>query len=509
MTRPLRVRFAPSPTGSLHLGNARTALFNWLVARRTGGTMLLRIEDTDTDREAEGSELGILEDLRWLGLHWDEGPGAGGEFGPYRQSERHGLYRSAAGRLLEEGKAYRCFCTEEEQNAEREALRKAGEVPRYLGKCGRIGRVESDRRAGAGEAFALRFRTLPPGADPESFEVRFRDRLRGDVGFLARELGDPVMVRRDGRATYNFAVVVDDAAMKIDLVLRGDDHLSNTPRQVLFFQALGAAAPEFAHLPMVRGVDGERLSKRHGAASVGEYRRNGYLPEAVLNALVLLGWGPKGDESNLLSLDEMVERFELGSVSKSPSIFDPAKLDWLNGKHIQRMPGEDLGAAAARVLVGEGRLPETVLEPSASEWRLGLAKLVQDGVERLAQVPERAAALFHPGGPVEWAGEDVREAMASEWFRPVLQAMQEQVRESPLESVEDWKRFRKGVQAGSGVKGKPLFHAIRIAFTGETHGPELDRLVPVIGRGSRLFPGAIPTLEARIRKTLSSSPAGD
>jgi len=502
MSRPLRVRFAPSPTGSLHLGNARTALFNWLVARQTGGVLVLRIEDTDTDREQTGSEQGILEDLRWLGLDWDEGPDAGGEFGPYRQSQRRQAYEAAAEKLLCNDKAYRCFCTEEEQNAERDALRAAGEVPGYQGKCGKIDRSLSDRRAGDGEPFALRFRTLDAGQDPETAEVRFTDRLRGEVSFLAKELGDPVMVRRDGRATYNFAVVVDDAAMKIDLVLRGDDHLSNTPRQVLYFRALKASLPEFAHLPMVRGTDGERLSKRHGATSVSEYREGGYLPAGVLNALVLLGWGPKGDESNILTTEEMIRRFDLDRLSRSPSIFDPVKLGKLTATHIQKMPEEELGMASSHALVTGRLLPETVLGSSCDVWRGGLARLVRDGIERFGQTPERAAALFHPGGAAPSPEEEVHAAISAESFPVVLKAMLEQVGTGAPETVEEWKEFRKAVQSLSGVKGKGLFHAIRVALTGAIHGPELDRLVPLITSGAQLFPDSIPSMESRVRTSL-------
>ncbi len=499
---PLRVRFAPSPTGSLHLGNARTALFNWLVARQTGGTLVLRIEDTDTDRHQEGSESGILEDLRWLGLTWDEGPDAGGEFGPYRQSERHALYREAADRLLACGRAYRCFCTEEEQEKERARLKAAGEVPRYLGRCGRLDREASDRRADAGEPFAVRFRTLLPGDDPETAEVRFNDRLRGPVAFLARELGDPVMVRRDRRATYNFAVVVDDAAMKIDLVLRGDDHLSNTPRQVLFFKALEAPLPDFAHLPMVRGTDGERLSKRHGATSVSEYRRCGYPPRGMLNALVLLGWGPRGDESNVLVPEEMVEKFNLDRVSRSPSIFDPERLDWLSGRHIQASTPDELALPAVRTLVAAGKLPDRALDLSASGWRAGLALLVQDGVCRLDQVPERSSALFHPGGASDTGDPEIGVLLAAEETRQVLDTMLQVVSDQVPGDLEAWKAYKKAVQKGSGVRGKALFHAIRVALTGALSGPELDRLVPLIGSGSELFPESIPSIPDRIRATL-------
>ncbi len=500
--RPLRVRFAPSPTGSLHLGNARTALMNWIVARQTGGTLVLRIEDTDTDRHQKGAEDGILEDLRWLGLSWDEGPDAGGDHGPYRQSERHAVYREAAARLLAAGKAYRCFCTPEEQEAERDRLKAAGEVPRYLGRCGRLDGMEARRREEAGEPFALRFRTLLPSDDPESAEVRFHDRLRGSVKFLARELGDPVMVRRDGRATYNFAVVVDDAAMHIDLVLRGDDHLSNTPRQVLFYRALGAALPDFAHLPMVRGTDGERLSKRHGATSVAEYRRKGYLPRAMLNALILLGWGPQGDDSNILTPDEMIESFSLDRVSRSPSIFDPAKLDWLSGRHIQALSPADLAGPATRSLVGEGSLPDQALLPEAAEWRNGLARLVQDGIDRMDQVKERSSALFHKGGAFDPADPDMKLLLAGEEAHRVLEAMLQAVTDHAPTDVETWKAYKKAVQTGSGVKGKGLFHTIRVALTGSVSGPELDRLVPLIGSGSTLFPGSIPSIKDRIQSTI-------
>jgi len=503
--RPLRVRFAPSPTGSLHLGNARTALINWIVARQTGGTLVLRIEDTDTDRHQEGAESGILDDLRWLGLNWDEGPDAGGDFGPYRQSERHATYRAAADRLLESGRAYRCFCTTEEQEEERARLKAAGEVPRYLGRCGRLARSVARERAAQGEPFALRFRTFLPGQDPETTEVRFHDRLRGSVRFLARELGDPVMVRRDGRATYNFAVVVDDAAMKIDLVLRGDDHLSNTPRQVLFYEALEAPLPDFAHLPMVRGTDGERLSKRHGATSVAEYRRQGYLSQGLLNSLILLGWGPHGDDSNILTSDEMIESYSLDRVSKAPSIFDPAKLDWLSGRHIQALPPEELAGPATGALVGSGNLPSQALEPASAAWRTGLAGLVQDGVDRMDQVPERAAALFHPGGPSDPADPEMRRLLASSEARLVLDSMLQLALDQAPADLAAWKMYKKAVQSGSGVKGKPLFHTIRVALTGSVSGPELDRLVPLIGSGSALFPGSIPSIPDRIQATIRQS----
>ncbi|HKQ60711.1 MAG TPA: glutamate--tRNA ligase, partial [Candidatus Polarisedimenticolaceae bacterium] len=385
--RPLRVRFAPSPTGSLHLGNARTALFNWVVARQTGGCFLLRIEDTDREREQEGSEAGILEDLRWLGLTWDEGPEVGGPFAPYRQSERLPRYAAEAERLRAAGRAYRCFCSEEQLERERAAQRASGAAPRYSGRCRRLDPQEAGAREAAGEPFALRFIVQPDGADPER-RVDFQDRLHGRLEFLARELGDPVILRRDGRPTYNFAVVVDDAAMRIDLVLRGDDHLSNTPRQVELYRALGHALPEFAHLPMVRGSDGGRLSKRHGAASVAEYRRLGYPVAGLLNALALLGFAPRS-EQNVFGVDELTADFELGRVNRAPATFDPAKLDWICAQHLQRLPAAELATGILERLVAAGLLPEE-RPAAAAAWGAAAAELLRAGLAHLDQVPERA-----------------------------------------------------------------------------------------------------------------------
>ena len=311
----MRVRFAPSPTGKLHVGNARTALFNWLLARGRGGTFVLRIEDTDAERSTVESDAAILRDIRWLGLDWDEGPDIGGPHGPYRQSERAELYVRYARQLLDAGHAYYCFCSRETLDVERAAAVDAGRPVLYAGTCRHLSSGEQAARFAAGELAAIRFR-VPDGGD-----VVFTDEVRGEVRFHADVIGDPIILRAEGTPAYNFAVVVDDALMGITHVIRGEDHISNTPRQVLLYQALGFTPPAFAHLALVMGPDHTPLSKRHGATSVGEFRAKGYLPEALVNYLALIGWSPGHDEE-LLPADEMARRFSLEHVGLSAGVFE-------------------------------------------------------------------------------------------------------------------------------------------------------------------------------------------
>src|SRR5476649_1773169 len=308
----MRVRFAPSPTGQLHVGNARTALFNWLLARGSGGTFIIRIEDTDVERSTRESEAAIVRDLRWLGLDWDEGQDIGGAHGPYRQSERLHLYQSYAKELLSVEAAYYCFCSAAQLDAERQQALADQRPARYAGTCRRLSREQATARIAAGERPAVRFRV------PEDRDVVFTDAVRGDVRFQTDVIGDPIIVRADGHPAYNFAVVVDDALMEVTQVIRGEDHISNTPRQVLLYEALGFTPPAFAHLALVMGPDHSPLSKRHGATSVAEFRAKGYLPEALVNYLALIGWSPRvvtgrsagaGDDAELLPIDELARRF--------------------------------------------------------------------------------------------------------------------------------------------------------------------------------------------------------
>ena len=493
-----RVRFAPSPTGSLHLGNARTALFNWLVARKAGGTLILRIEDTDTAREQEGSEAAILEDLRWLGLSWDEGPEIGGPHGPYRQSERASIYAEAAQRLMGTGRAYRCFCSDEALAKDREAQKAAGMAPRYAGTCRALSETESASRAAAGESFAVRFRVLPVKPSLAELRVVFHDRLRGRIEVGAAELSDPVLLRRDGRPTYNFAVVVDDAAMEVGLVIRGDDHLSNTSRQVLLFSALGQALPEFAHLPMVLGPDGERLSKRHGATSVAEYRRQGYPPEGLLNALALLGWAP-GDERTILTVEELAEAFDLSRVGRSPAVFDPVKAAWISAQHVHRMEAGRLRCEVAGRLQEAGLVP-VPLPDEAVGWLAGVAEIVRTAVEHLDQTASRLAPLFAPGGEPE--GSEAVEVLESSGAPRVLDALAGLLEaDAPPDSRESWHALLEHLKAATTLSGKALFLPVRVALTGHASGPELDRLVPLIVQGHALFPARIASPATRVRRT--------
>jgi len=496
---PARLRFAPSPTGSLHLGNARTALFNWLVARQAGGRLVLRIEDTDLDREQSGAEQGILDDLRWLGLDWDEGPDVGGEYGPYRQSERSAGYLDAARQLLRAGRAYRCFCEEKGLEAERRERLARGKPPHYGGRCRGISADESDRRAAAGEPFAMRFvANLFPQAGAET-TVGFVDRLRGAVEFPLKELGDTVILRRDGRPTYNFAVVVDDAAMRIDLVLRGDDHLSNTPRQVLLFEALGCRPPEFVHLPMVRGSDGGRLSKRHDAVSVGEYRRRGYPVDGLINALALLGWAP-GEDRTLVGRDELLREFDIDRINRSPATFDEAKLDWICSQHIQKMPGERLVGPIHQRLAVEGLLPRE-LPPAARDWMVDLGAMVKNSISHFDQVPQRCVPLFYDGAAPD--DEQTRAVFEDPGAVRVVEALARDAQRWPPLDLESWQRVKAEVKQDTGAKGKALFRPLRVAITGRTSGPELDALVPLIERGNVLFPERIRNVADRVRRTKS------
>ena len=381
----MRVRFAPSPTGQLHVGNARTALFNWLLAHGKDGTFILRIEDTDAVRSTRESEASILEDLRWLGLDWDEGPDVGGAHGPYRQSERLHLYASYANELIAGGHAYHCFCSAAKLEADRQADLASGRPPRYAGTCRRLTREQAQARIEAGERPVVRFRV------PENVEVSFQDLVRGEVTFSSEVIGDWVLVRSDGRPQYNFAVVVDDALMAITHVIRGEDHISNTPRQVLLYQALGFTPTEFAHLSLVMGPDHTPLSKRHGATSVAEFRERGYLPEALVNYLALIGWSPGGDEE-LLPIEELARRFALEDVGHSAGVFDQEKLAWMNRHYMKAAAPARLAAESARYFLARGYLRRRTDE--AMEYLISVLPMAVGSVDRLEEIPDRLKFLF-------------------------------------------------------------------------------------------------------------------
>jgi nondiscriminating glutamyl-tRNA synthetase len=390
-TGQVRVRFAPSPTGALHVGNARTALFNWLLARSRGGTFVLRIEDTDAARSTAAHEAAILADLRWLGLGWDEGVDEDGGHGPYRQSERLGLYRDAAARLMAQGTAYPCFCAPARLEEERAAQREAGRASVYFGRCRALPADEAASRLAAGEAHAVRFNVAAAARGDDA--VTFEDVVRGPIRFPVHQIGDFVLLRRDGMPAYNFAVVVDDQAMGITDVVRGDDHLSNTPRQVLLYRALGATPPRFAHLPLIVAPGGTPLSKREGAVSVSAFRDQGYPPEALLNHLALLGWSPASGVE-FLTPEELVAGFDLARVSHSPAVFDRQKLDALSARHIARMPPERLAPPALEHLARAGLVPEPAPAP-VRDWTAGSTpqrRRTTRTSPRLSPTPARAGS---------------------------------------------------------------------------------------------------------------------
>ena len=474
----MRVRFAPSPTGQLHVGNARTALFNWLLAHGKDGTFILRIEDTDAERSTKESEASILEDLRWLGLDWDEGPDVGGLHGPYRQSERLHLYASYANELLTGGNAYYCFCSPAKLEEERRLDLAAGRPPKYHGTCRNISGDEAHGRIEAGEKPVIRFRI------PERVDVTFRDLVRGDVTFNSDVIGDPVLVRSDGRPAYNFAVVIDDALMEITHVIRGEDHISNTPRQVLLYQALGFAPPEFAHLSLVMGPDHTPLSKRHGATSVAEFRERGYLPEALVNYLALLGWSPGGDKE-LLPIQELARRFALDDVGHSAGVFDQEKLAWMNRHYMKEAAPARLAAESARYFIARGYLKRRTDE--AVEYLVSLLPMAVGSVDRLEEIPDRLRFLFEFDPASALAREDVASVLHEAGARDVIAALPDAI-DVPLVSREAFRAMANRVKERTGQKGKALFHPIRVALTGDGAGPELDLAVPAIERGATISP---------------------
>jgi glutamyl-tRNA synthetase len=472
----MRLRFAPSPTGQLHVGNARTALFNWLLARGQGGTLVFRIEDTDFERSSRESERAMLEDLRWMGLDWNEGVEAGGDYGPYRQSERLHIYRAHAVELMARRQAYHCFCSSDQLEADRQAALAEGRPPKYVGRCRDISRDDARRRIAHHEKAVVRFRV------PEGRDVVFDDVVRGEVRFSTDVIGDPVLLRPDGVPAYNYAVVVDDALMAISHVIRGEDHISNTPRQILLYEAFGWKPPSFAHVPLVLGPDHSPLSKRHGATSVGEFRARGYLPEALANYLALIGWSPGAGEE-LLPIDELARRFRLEDVGRSAGVFDVEKLAWVNRHYLKIAPAERLARLAVPYLQQAGWLAEPTDRDIAFLERIVPA--AGASVDWLEQVPARLAFLFDYSETR--ALEDPAIASEAAAAEPVIAALADELSAAgPLGDRDAFRALAARVRDRTGQKGKALFHPIRLALTGEREGLELDLAVPAIEAGASL-----------------------
>jgi glutamyl-tRNA synthetase/nondiscriminating glutamyl-tRNA synthetase len=460
-----RVRFAPSPTGYLHLGNARTALFNYLFAKHEGATFILRIEDTDLERSKKEYEEMLIQDLKWMGLEWDEGPDKGGPYGPYRQSERLDIYHQYAKKLLETGHAYFCYCTEEELEKEREKAIAEGKPYRYSGKCRNLSQQEREELEAKGLKPVIRFKV------PDKTVV-FEDIIRGHVEIDTKEFGDFVIVRQDGMPVYNFVVVIDDALMKITHVIRGEDHLSNTPKQIVIYEALGFDIPQFAHLPIILGEDRTKLSKRHGAVSVRALKDDGFLSEAVFNYLALLGWHPK-DEREILPKEEIISQFRIEDVNKSPAIFDRTKLRWMNGVYIREILDlDELTKRAVEFFEGFGYKADF-------EYYKKVMSAIRDSIETLMDIKDRAKVFFVDEFP--FTEEIVSEVKSDPNFYKVVEIFYEKIKDLNSITKEDFKNITKEIQKEYGFKGKGLFHPLRIALTGESSGVGLDLLVEVIG----------------------------
>jgi nondiscriminating glutamyl-tRNA synthetase len=470
---PVRVRFAPSPTGYLHVGGARTAIFNWLYARHNRGSFILRIEDTDVERSTEESEVSLLGDLHGLGLDWDEGPDVSGTHGPYRQSERLDLYRRHADSLVDAGRAYPCFCADEVLEAKRQEAVARGASPRYDGKCRGLSRAEVSEMRAEGTPEVVRF-IVPPGV------VRFHDLIRGEVEMDTEMVGDFVLLRSNGHPTYNYAAAIDDHAMEISHVLRGEEHLPNTLRQILIYTAFDFPLPEFGHLPLILAADRSKLSKRHGGASVGELRDLGFLPEAVFNYLVLLGWSHP-EEKEVLSREELVAAFSLDRVSKSPSVYDRDKLRWMSGQYIRKTPVEVLLEEA------DPFFPQGIRNLYNKKAREKILSLLHEKIETLADLAEKSAPFEAEPRFEEEAAQVLRTPDALR----VMAALEERIRSAEGELTgPGFKSMVEDVGRKTGLKGKALFFPVRAALTGAVHGPDLAGFAELKGR-----PGVLALLE--------------
>ncbi len=469
MAETPRVRFAPSPTGELHVGNARTALFNWMFARHRGGKLILRIEDTDESRSALSYQVNLLADLKWLGLDWDEGPDAGGNYGPYRQSERLEIYSDHLKKLIDCNLVYPCYCTEEELEEERQTLILSKRMPRYMGKCRNL--TESERKAREAEGRKPSWRFSVPRTT-----IEFTDLIRGPIKFEGESMGDFIIVRSNGMPAYNFAVVIDDHLMAVTQVIRGEDHLSNTALQIMLYRAFGFEPPAFAHHCLILGKDHAKLSKRHGSVSVGEFRKQGFLPEALLNYLGLLG-SSFADAKEILSRAEMIEAFELERASRSGAVFDEDKLRWLNAIYIRKCPTDDLIKRLDPFLREAGYVTDA-LDP---RWLENVIETVKDELTTLSDIDEHIRLFFDDRYELsDEAGQILRDENA----RKVVRCFSEALEEAAGLPQEIYRAAIKQTIEKSGARGKDLFMPVRAALTGRVHGPELDRVFSILGKDS-------------------------
>jgi glutamyl-tRNA synthetase len=469
---PVRLRFAPSPTGYLHVGGARTALFNWLYVRRHGGTFILRIEDTDVERSSTDMVTGILDSLTWLGLDWDEGPGVGGPHAPYFQSERLDRYRDAAMRLVASGHAYFCYCRPDDIRAKREAAEAAGQAWTYDRTCRQRSDADVAALEAAGAPRAVRF--FVPGG-----RTTFDDLVRGRIEFDHANIEDFVILRSDGHPTYHLSVVVDDAEMAVTDVVRGDDHISNTPKQVLLYHALSAPVPAFAHVPLILGPDKKRLSKRHGATAVGEYEHQGILPEAMVNFLALLGWSPGSGDQEVFTRDELVARFTLEGISGGNAVFNPEKLEWFNQQHIMKLPAAEIIRRLRPDLNASG-LWHDDLAGARQEWFERVVDLVKPRARKLADlIPQLRPFL---SDTIERDPAAVEKHLSSPGLAPHLDAWALRLGEVAPFDAPTLEAALRDVASARGIKAGALIHATRVAVTGQAVSPGIFDVLVLMGR---------------------------
>ena len=468
----IRVRYAPSPTGHLHIGNARTALFNYLFARNQGGKFIIRIEDTDLKRNIEGGEESQLQYLKWLGMDWDESVDVGGEFGPYRQSERISIYDEYTKQLFEKDFVYKCYCTEEELEADRAAQMERNETPKYSGRCRHLTEEDRAQFENEGRKPSVRFKV------PSGQVLRFDDMVKGEVSFESEGFGDFVIVKKDGIPTYNYAVVLDDYLMKISHVLRGDDHISNTPKQLLIYDAFGWEAPVFGHMTLIVNESRKKLSKRDESIIqfIEQYEELGYLPEALFNFITLLGWSPAG-EDEIFTKEEFIEKFDADRLSKSPALFDRQKLSWMNNQYMKKVELERVIELALPHLVQAGKVKN---DRTADEetWVRSLISLYQEKMSYGAEIVELSEIFFQEELTFE---DEAKDVLAGEQVPEVLRAFLQEIENLSEFTATQIKAAVKAVQKGTGHKGQKLFMPIRSAVTGQTHGPDLMLAIELLG----------------------------
>lgn len=473
MAKEVRVRYAPSPTGFLHIGNARTALFNYLFARNQNGKFIIRIEDTDQKRNVEGGEASQLKYLNWLGIDWDEGVDVGGEFGPYRQSERNHIYETYYKELLEKGLAYKCYCTEEELEQEREAQMAKGETPQYSGKCRHLSSEEQQKLEAEGRKPSIRFKV------PQGKVYSFHDMVKGDVSFESDGIGDHVIVKKDGMPTYNFAVTVDDHLMEMTHVLRGDDHISNTPKQLMIYEAFGWEPPTFGHMTLIVNESRKKLSKRDGSIIqfIEQYEELGYIPEALFNFIALLGWSPEGEEE-IYSKEDFIKIFDSKRLSKSPALFDKQKLAWMNNQYMKKLELDRVIDITLPHLVKAGLVSENRTQQE-DQWVRELIALNQERMSYGAEIVEQSQIFFNDEVVMD---EEAQAVIAEEQVPEVLVAFLKEIEELEPFTAEEIKKAVKTVQKTTGHKGKKLFMPLRVATTGQTHGPDLMKTIELLGK---------------------------